>query len=318
LRPGKNDAELQTASKSLASRLHHRVSLAMGLGVFRVMKATGIIMGVGAPNESKTLGKTMCAIVLTREMGFIRVYPIPAENRFPVWSEVHMEIEKGSDSRHESFKLISFSLGASIDDAGAKREILDSCVIKSGMDDPMVYQNKLRRSIFLVKPTWGDVEVTLSQKVPKVSPDDEECGWIVTQGRHWMKPYVKWVSDQGSKHSSHLGGREIYEGIRNNPHQPWNLMNNLQVMNPDFEHWMLMGNTKKDRNVWLCVHLHRLKKSVGGSIPLFSHPIIGGNSAWPYSEQKDSNVEIVDGHPTLFTMKNMTSIPSLGSMMQAK
>jgi hypothetical protein len=34
LRPGKNDAELQTASKSLASRLHHRVSTGGGFGGF--------------------------------------------------------------------------------------------------------------------------------------------------------------------------------------------------------------------------------------------------------------------------------------------
>jgi len=275
-------------------------------------------MGVGAPNESKTHGKTMCAILLTKELGFVRVYPIDAQSSFPVWGVGEFDFTKGSDPRDESYKITGFNITGKIEDHAMKREILNSCVLKSGHQDPMDFQNELRKSIFLVKPSWGDVEVTLTQKVPAISPDDEECGWIITQGKHWLKPYVKWVSDQGKEHSSHLGGREIYEGIRNNPVSPWNLMNNIQIMNPDYEHWMLMGNMKDKRNVWLCVHLHRLKKETCGSTPLFSHPIIGSDSAWPYSSQRTSNVEIVGGHPTLFTMKNMNRIPSLGSMTQAK
>jgi hypothetical protein len=282
------------------------------------MNYNGIILGVGAPNESTKHGKSMCAIVLTKKHGFMRIYPIPAQYAFPVWGLIEFECAKGSDPREESYKISSFNITGKIESSEAKREILDACILKSGMEDPMDYQNSNRKSIFLVKPTWGDVEVALSQKIPNISPDDEECGWIVTQGKHWMKPYIVWKSDQGKEHKSHLGGREIYEGIRNNPHEPWNLMNNLQVMNPDYEHWMLMGNMKDKRNVWLCVHLHRLKKSTSGSTPLFSHPIIGENSAWPYSSQSSSNVEIVDGHPTLFTMKNMTFQSSLGSMTNTK
>ena len=281
-------------------------------------EVTGIIMGVGAPNESRANGKTMCAIILTRELGFIRVYPIPASDAFPVWGSVDLCLSKGGDPRDESYKLESFNVTGKVECSESKREILEAACIKSGMDDPMKYQNTRRKSIFLVKPTWGDVEVTLSQKVPDISPDDDECGWIVTQGRHWLKPYLKWESDQGCEHTSHLGGREIYEGIRNNPHKPWNLMDNIQIMNPDFEHWMLMGNMKNKRNVWLCVHLHRLKKSTSGSTPLFSHPIIGEDTAWPYSEQQTSNVEVVDNHPTLFTMKGMTRANSLGSMIPTK
>jgi len=279
------------------------------------MHITGIIMGVGAPNDSKAAGKSMCAILLSRELGFVRIYPIPASESFPVWSMVSCVVEKGNDNRSESFKLISYEITDHISEPETKREILNRCVLKSGSDDPIDYQNTIRRSIFMIRPSWGDVEVSLSQKIPSISPDDEECGWIVTQGRHWIKPYIQWTSDQGKEHKSHLGGREIYEGIRNNPHSPWNLMNNLQISNPDWEHWMLMGNMKDRRNVWLCVHLHRLKKCASGSTPLFSHPIIGDADEWPYTQQEDSNVEIVDGHPTLFTMKNTTSTYCRGNTL---
>lgn len=259
----------------------------------------------------------MCAIVLTEELGFIRIYPIPAESQFRVWSRITANLEKGNDGRDESWKILSWDTLGMIDRPEVKREILNACQLKSGMDDPLDYMNANRKSIALVAIEWGELEATLSQKIPAyVSADDEECGWIVTQSRHWLKPYVTWVSKQGKTHTSHLGGREIYEGIRRNPTEPWSMMNNLQIMSPDYEKWMLMGNMKNKRNVWLCVHLHRLKKQTGGSIPLFSDPIIGKGEGWPYMKQETSNVPIVDGHPQLFTMGDMTSVSTRGTMMR--
>jgi len=282
------------------------------------MKTTGIVMGVGAPNESKHNGKSMCAILLTKDYGFIRVYPIPAEEKFPVWGTVAMEAEKGSDGRDESWKILSWEITGKVECSLQKAEILHACELKSGMDDPCDFMNETRKSIFLVRLEWGSIESTLSQKIPSyVSQDDEECGWIVTQAKHWLKPYLTWTSKQGKSHTSHLGGREIYEGIRHNPTEPWNLMNNLQIMNPDYEKWMLMGNMKDKRNVWLCVHLHRLKKPMCGSTPLFSNPIIGESEGWPYSKQEVTNVPIVDGHPELFTMSDMISASTRGSMTPA-
>lgn len=282
------------------------------------MKTQGIVMGVGAPNDTKKAGKTMCAIVLTRDLGFIRIYPIPAIEKFPVWSMVSLDIESGNDCRASTYRLVSWKITDKIEDASQKREILERCVIKSGSVDPMDYQNSNRQSIFMTKMEWGNLEGTISQKIPShISENDEEWGWIVTQGRHWHKPYIRWTSHQGKAHTSHLGGREIYEGLRNNPSNPWNIMNNLQINNPDYEIWGLMGNQKEHRNVWLCVHLHRLKKSTCGSTPLFSHPIIGENEAWPYENQQTTNVLIVDGHRELFTMSDMISNFNRGNIAMA-
>lgn len=273
-------------------------------------------MGVGAPNETKSGAKTMCAIVLTKCEGFIRIYPIPAHEIFPVWGKVALELEKGNDGRDSTWKLVRWSLCGKIEKAEEKHEILSSCELKSGMEDPCDYMNSSQKSIFLVRLDWGNTEMTLSQKVPTyIASDDEECGWIVTQAKHWLKPYISWTSQQGKEHKSHMGGREIYEGLRRNPTEPWNLMNNLQIMNPDYDRWMLMGNMKDRRNVWLCVHLHRLKKQISGSIPLFCNPIIGEKEGWPYSKQEARNVEIVDNHPMLFTMTDTTQkISTRGNM----
>jgi len=272
-------------------------------------------MGVGAPNHSRVNGKTMCAIVLTRDMGFIRVYPIPANESFPVWANVEVDMQRGSDTRAESYKLLDWSIGKKIEYPTAKREILNACICKSGYEDPLAFSNYGRASICLVKPGFGSVGVSVDQRIPApVREDDGEFGWLVTQGRHWSKPYLTWKSEQDREHKSHLGGREIYEGLRNNPHKPWDLMNNLQINNADWEHWFLLGNMKNRRNVWLVVHLHRLKKTTDVSTPLFSHPIIGDGDQWPYSKQETSNVSIAGGHPELFTMSDMTSGNFHGNM----
>jgi hypothetical protein len=285
------------------------------LGFFIDMNLSGIVMGVGAPNETKTGEKSMCAIVLTADLGFIRVYPIPASQKFGVWSNVDLSLEKGNDSRDESWRIIEFKIKDKIESRDEKLEILESCVLKSGTVDPLQYMNESQKSIALVRVEWGSLEATLSQKIPTfVSRDDEECGWIVTQAKHWLKPYITWTSQQGSSHTSHLGGREIYEGIRRNPTEPWTLMNNLQIMNPDYDKYLLLGNMKNRRNVWLCVHLHRLKKQTGGSIPLFSSPIIGKSDGWPYSKQEANNVFIAGNQQELFTMKDMILASTRGNM----
>jgi hypothetical protein len=53
--------------------------------------------------------------------------------------------------------------------------------------------------------------------------------------------------------------------------------------------------------------LHRQKKQIGGSIPLFSVTRNGKPDAWPYCKQETSNVAVVDNQQMLFTTEAMTS-----------
>ena len=116
------------------------------------MTHKGIVLGVGAPNRTRDGSKTMCAIVLTEDLGFIRVYPIPAEQKFEVWSNVVVAIERtATDNRPESYKLKYFEVHDRIEDRNQKRDILEGCVLKSGTDDPIEYCNSRRTSIALVK-----------------------------------------------------------------------------------------------------------------------------------------------------------------------
>lgn len=282
------------------------------------MKTSGIILGVGAPNQCADGSKTMCAIVLSEELGLIRVYPIPAELRFCVWSRVELEMDRSaSDNRKESYKLQSFNVSNCIEDSETKREILNTCVLRSGTLDPIHYQNERRSSIALVKLSWGNVEIALSQRVPDLGAHNAECQWIVVQGRHWNKPYLQWTSEQGVSHKTHLVGREVYEGLRKNPDQPWNIFNNMRINSPDYEVWLLLGNMRDRRNVWVAPHVHRLKKNAFHSMPLFSTIRDGKPSEWPYCEQADFNASVVDDQLELFTTDFTAMSPTRGSTATA-
>lgn len=268
------------------------------------MNLKGIIMGTGAPNLCRDGKKTKCAIILTEELGFIRVYPIPAEISFPVWGRIEFDCERNEkDCRHESYKIMpGFDIDGKIEDRAVKRNVLNSCILKSGVQDPIEYQNEARKSIALVKPNYEDIEGgALRNRLPEPGEYDEECGWLVTQGKHWQKPYISWKSSQGIQHKSHMVGLEVYEGLRKNPDSPYNIFNNLQIGSPDWEVWLLLGNMRDRRNVWVVVHVHRLKKSIGDSIQPSLSLLSGKPDGWPYSRQEETNASVVDDQLALFT-----------------
>jgi hypothetical protein len=267
----------------------------MGFFASTDMNLKGIVMGVGAPQNTRNNGITVCCILLSETLGFVRIYCIPADIRLSVWSVREFECNRGSDSRSESYKFESVSEPISVIKSSAeKRKILEECVIKTGEQDPIDFQNENRQSILLVELNRDDCEYTLSAKSPKGIVDDDECGWLMTQGKHWMKPFIGWRSHADKPHRTHLGGKEIYETLRKNPDQPFRVFENLQVLNPDYTHWMLLGNMNHHRTAFLCVHLFRLKKQTCGSTPLFSNLQNGRSDDWPYLKQEARNVKTAD------------------------
>lgn len=271
-------------------------------------------MAVGAPNLCRDGSKTMCAIVLTSDLGLIRIYPICASKPFSVWCWVDLELDRSAtDNRNESYKATWYQTREKIENKEEKRRILNRCVIKSGAIDPIDFQNENLSSIAMVKLPFGTLEFTLSQRIPEIKRDDEEHPWILTQAAHWAKPYLSWISEQGTQHKTHLVGREVYMGLQHNPENPWNLFNNLQLNNPDYECWMLLGNMKDRRNVWVAPHIHRLKKNASNSTqPCFS--IFDGKPEdWPYSIQAAGNVAVVKNQLQLFTTESITTTDYLGN-----
>lgn len=268
----------------------------MGFFVFMSNEISdAIVLGVGTPNIIANGSKTMCAILLG-EFGLFRIYPIKAEQKFPVWSKVNLSVTKpNTDNRQESWKVEQFEITGSITDPSIKRQILNKCVMSSGKEDPINYQNKSNKSICLIKPKNLGAAID-----PREAINDDD--WVYTQSKSWAKPFVTWESLQGGNHKSHLVAREAYETIRRNPQSPFDLFRNLNIGSPDWDFWLLMGNMKNRRNVWCCVHVHRLKKTSGLSTDRYCNLINGKPEGWPYLNQETGNVTIADNQLLLFTI----------------
>lgn len=257
------------------------------------MEITGIVLAKGAPNRTSDGRVTMCSIVLSDELGLIRIYPlsVTVNQDVKVWSRIRCEVTRSQkDNRIEAYRIVGTDVQVlnRIDSSENKASILDSCNLKSGDKDPIAYQNERRCSICVVK-VHGRIGCSLkSREDTDVKLCDGEDSWVMTQAEFPYKPYVSWTSIQGVSHETHLVAQEVYFGMQKNASCPLRIFENMHALDPDYQHWMVLGNTKDRRNVWVMPHLHRLKKTTFGMTT--SSLISGGeNASWPYLQQEEIN-----------------------------
>jgi len=182
----------------------------------------------------------------------------------------------------ESWKLDDVAIVGNVQSSGEKRSILDSCVLDCGHEDPIDYLNRERRSVGLIRQS-----VTGLGYAMEVREFDESPDWVMAQRETPQRPYVRWRSSAGKSHDHQLCAHEAYEWLRKNPSNTSQLWSNLRIEDIDYTKWLLVGNTKDKRNVWVVVHVHRLKKTPP-QLTLASCSTGGGRpSGWPYLPHED-------------------------------
>ena len=262
------------------------------------MEIIATIIAKGAPNRCSDGSTTMCAIGVSEELGLIRLYPLSVsdDRLLKIWTRVKCTCEKSrKDNRHESWKVLESRFDCLIESRNEKVELLDACILRSGTDDPIEYQNKLRRSICIVKVDGrlgGSIEAR-SDHEPHVQTDAEDS-WVMPQNAFPFKPYLHWTSVQGTQHKTHLLGQEVYYALLRNEKSPFRIFENMSIGDPAFVHWIVLGNMKDRRNVWVAAHLHRLKttKQEQPRLPFATND--RKCDAWPYLTQEQRNAKESD------------------------
>lgn len=252
------------------------------------------ILAKGAPVRCSSGEVSMCAIAVG-EVGLIRLYPLTiSENKeIRVWSKVAIQVRRSNkDPRHESWRIEDCELTGQIDSSQTKANLLDSCILKSGMVDPINYQNAQKSSIAVVKSSQFLGAGLLPRQPDDYTSFDEDESWVMTQDNYPFKPYLFWKSIQGGEHKTHIVAQEVYMGMRNFSATPFRVFENMHIGDPDYDHWMILGNIKDRRNVWVCPHLHRLKKtSFTTNLSLLMSD--GSEDGWPYLRQEGNNAKDV-------------------------
>jgi len=251
-----------------------------------------VILAKGAPNRLKDGRETQCAIAVSPHLGLIRIYPLhPFDNAdIKIWSVCDIEmIKHPKDTRDETFEPISIKSISKLIDRDERILLLNKCSIQTGDIDPINFQNNERKSIIVMK---APKEMGAAMAYRECDEQDEESfGAIKCQRDFPYKPMISWTSLQGVNHETNIVGQEVYEYLRFNTQTPFRLFENLQISNPDYEKWLILGTLVNRRNVWCCPHIHRLKKCKSGSIPLFLPMFDGVEGAWPYSKIGATNVK---------------------------
>lgn len=251
-----------------------------------MIRTEAIIIAKGAPNQCRDGRKVMCAIGVSPSLGLVRIYPLSAnsDSDIAIWSTVSLSLAiSNTDNRKESYRVEDYEVVGQVKSASEKLHLMESCVLDSGEQDPIDFQNERRRSIAVVKSV-GPVGASLMARdaITDFASTGDEDGFVMTQADFPFKPYVQWVSRQGKSHMTHLVGQEVYMGMMHNQATPFRIFENLRIGDRDYEHWMVLGNMKDRRNVWVVAHLHRQKKIAQQPMFISSWITDGVESGWPY------------------------------------
>lgn len=271
-----------------------------------VATMSGVIIGIGGPNKTGDGRIVQCCIALTKEFGLVRLFAgfECTMRNVSLWEEVTISAVKTSkDVREESWKLIAIEVVGKIDSSPEKRTILNGTVLRCGSEDPIEYQNARRLSIAVAVP----VKQTLSVTMKSQDSEDADNGFVA-QCNQSNRAYIDWESCSGSRHNLPCVGHEVFEGLRKNPSAPMRVFENMHTHDQDWDKWLVLGNTQH-RNVWVIVHVHRLKKTIPERIQQSSWITDGDPSGWPYLRKEVMRAKAAAFNPqkTLFTMFDMTA-----------
>lgn len=266
----------------------------------------GLIIGIGGPNRTVDGRKVQCCIALTKEFGLVRLFAAFDDimRSVSLWDEVKAcAIKTSKDVRDESWKLLSIEVIGKIDSSHEKRSILNATVLRCGSEDPIDYQNDRKLSIAVAVP----VKQTLSVTMKSQDSEDADDGFVA-QCNQPNRACIGWESCSGTRHNLACVGHEVFEGLRKNPSAPMRVFENMHTHDQDWDKWLVLGNTQY-RNVWVIVHVHRLKKTTPERIQQSSWITDGDPSGWPYLGKEAMRAKAAAFNPqkTLFTMFDMTA-----------
>jgi len=267
------------------------------------VEITGTVLAVGAPNATRDGRKVMCCIVLSDTLGLVRLYPIRWQDGVKQWAIIKANVTKSSkDSRLESFRVRGdVATCGNVSSRDDKAAMLDDCVW-AGDGDPVQSMNSERLSIVVVKPV-GCVGSKLMPRTESLNDDDDDDPWFMPQRAYPMKPYLIWNGATGVHHETHVCAQEFYYAMQKNAEHPYRIFENAHIGDPDWQHWLVLGNINSRRNVWVIPAIHRQKKTAETTVINFDQDH-GKFAGWPYCNEAAVRALFVDRQQRLFTIED--------------
>lgn len=229
------------------------------------------MLGRGAADEISDHRVTVCAAGWCEELGLIRIYPTRLTSPLKQWQIVSIPVERNpADTRAESWKIQGSraewdNLDAKIkvvgeldrpERRGLVRKLVSPCVsilnenhVSLGIIDP----KSLRGYLSEREDVPETVQQTLwGRNTPK------------TKASYAFQPRLEYRCSgcvAADTHDQQIIEIGCYEWFRKNPGYEAKVFDNLQLYNPGWAKYLLVGNQANHRTSYLVINVIRWKRS---------------------------------------------------------
>lgn len=229
-----------------------------------------IVLGRAGPELINDGRHTVCLGGWSPTRGFIRIYPTHMYSEAQRWNVIRLPVEKGDDHREESWKI-----------EGSKSEWhnLHTKITKVGELDrdeqiellenlPKTCTSKLneqRKSLGIVKPNRISDAYLKKIEDRKEIQQDLQGHELRSKNSYKHKLYVKYTcgsceAKQGF-HEQHIMEWGVYEWWKKNPDKPEQVIDNLHLLEDDWDKHFFVGNLKNHPTSYVLISALRFKKS---------------------------------------------------------
>lgn len=234
-----------------------------------------ICLGLAVPEQIKDGRKTVCMAAYHADLGLIRIYPCRADMGLNRWQRFSAYVERNpQDTRYESFKFYN------------SRDGWDSLSVSSqgivSRDERLILLDKLkttcisdiniaRLSLGIIKPV--DILSVLYDRNPLYTKPKQypialvkSDEWVTTKSDYSLQPRIHYRCHPNCKgHNQTILEWGAFEWIRKNPGNEYQIIENWKLTDPQYEHFLLVGNQAQHRNSFLVINVIPFKTKIAST-----------------------------------------------------
>ena len=242
----------------------------------RIIADDLIVLGNAVPDVISDERITVCTVAYCKELGLVRIYPVPPVSYMKRWNIVRVPLERNPrDTRTESWKIqgsksewdqISrkIHLKGSVEET-QKLPLLEDLYSRFGVDCVEQLNDKLV-SLGLIKPRIISYQLETREdfeRSTQLSLDSREP--FLTIKNYPLRPVICYRCQNcktKGPHSQQVLEWGIYEWLRRHPSETNKVWENLRMKESDYYRSFLVGNLALFRTSFVIISMFKKKLRV--------------------------------------------------------
>ncbi|MDO8537403.1 MAG: hypothetical protein Q7S21_00800 [archaeon] len=233
-----------------------------------------IVLGQGAPNMLSGGRKSRCVCAYSKELGLVRLYPIP-DNLLRQWDVFDATVEKNpQDNRENTWKIFNSkkdwkTIRKWIKKKGEFPQSNRRKLIESLANDNLGGLIEKRKSFGIIVPKIISAHLVKKNETTSIQTTLFDLDYqIIDQNQFKFKPYIEYecvnkCSCKNPVHNQQIVEWGCYEWMRkndpNNEAECKKLFDNLRLFDQEWKKYLLVGNIHKSPKTYIIIGVLRFK-----------------------------------------------------------